>query len=120
MAYNPPVGSYHGGAGNPPPPQWYGQHYLPPVRIAPPPRDPDPRRRWFGAYEVLRNLSVVLPLILFVLDVNIYLSGRGRLEVQGRRQMDPIFFDLYLSLPLVRMTRSARFCSSVAVVAVAC
>jgi hypothetical protein len=81
-----------------PPPQWYSQYYRPPQRVAPPAANADRRKR---VYYVLRNITLVCPAVLCILNVNVYASGEGQRSTAGAGPADPVFLDLYLTIPLV-------------------
>ncbi|KAJ0383609.1 hypothetical protein COL922a_010128 [Colletotrichum nupharicola] len=82
---------------------WYGQH---PPSCAPLPPSPESdrfnrkRRRCTYMYYVLRQLAIVVPLVVVFLNINIYVSRRGKYLNDDTSPSDPIFYAMWLSVPL--------------------
>ncbi|KAF4908002.1 hypothetical protein CGCVW01_v012399 [Colletotrichum viniferum] len=81
---------------------WYGQH--PSSCHAPPSPGSDrfnrKRRRCAYMYYVLRQLAIVVPLVVVFLNINIYVSRRGKYLNDDTSPSDPIFYAMWLSVPL--------------------
>ncbi|EQB48579.1 hypothetical protein GCG54_00010008 [Colletotrichum gloeosporioides] len=79
---------------------WYGQH----PSCAPPSPEADrfnrKRRRCTYMYYVLRQLAIVVPLVVVFLNINIYVSRRGKYLNDDTSPSDPIFYAMWLSVPL--------------------
>ncbi|KAF4891734.1 hypothetical protein CGCF415_v013256 [Colletotrichum fructicola] len=81
---------------------WYGQH----PSCAPLPPSPESdrfnrkRRRCTYMYYVLRQLAIVVPLVVVFLNINIYVSRRGKYLNDDTSPSDPIFYAMWLSVPL--------------------
>lgn len=82
---------------------WYGQHAS--SCYAPPSPESDrfnrKRRRCTYMYYVLRQLAIVVPLVVVFLNINIYVSRRGKYLNDDTSPSDPIFYAMWLSVPLV-------------------
>ncbi|KAF0327013.1 hypothetical protein K4K61_012734 [Colletotrichum sp. SAR11_59] len=81
---------------------WYGQR--PSSCYAPPSPESDrfnrKRRRCTYMYYVLRQLAIVVPLVVVFLNINIYVSRRGKYLNDDTSPSDPIFYAMWLSVPL--------------------
>ncbi|KAF9871316.1 hypothetical protein CkaCkLH20_11237 [Colletotrichum karsti] len=58
------------------------------------------RRRCTYMYYVLRQLAIIVPLVVVFLNVNIYVSRRGKYLNDSTSPSDPIFYAMWLSVPL--------------------
>ncbi|WDK18624.1 hypothetical protein CGRA01v4_09909 [Colletotrichum graminicola] len=86
---------------------WYGQ----PGRCRPPggghgPCSPDAdrfnrkRRRCTYMYYVLRQMAIFVPVVVLFLNINIYVSRRGKYLNDSTSPADPIFYSLWLTVPI--------------------
>ncbi|KAI3544651.1 hypothetical protein CPAR01_14458 [Colletotrichum paranaense] len=58
------------------------------------------RRRCTYMYYVLRQLAIIVPLVVIFLNINIYCSRRGKYLNDSTSPADPIFYSLWLSVPI--------------------
>ncbi|KAF6829548.1 hypothetical protein CMUS01_08118 [Colletotrichum musicola] len=58
------------------------------------------RRRCTYMYYVLRQIAIVVPLVVVFLNINIYVSRRGRYLNDSTSPADAIFGAMWLSVPL--------------------
>ncbi|EXF78918.1 hypothetical protein CFIO01_11840 [Colletotrichum fioriniae PJ7] len=58
------------------------------------------RRRCTYMYYVLRQLAIIVPLVVIFLNINIYCSRRGKYLNDSTSAADPIFYSLWLSVPI--------------------
>ncbi|KAL0936830.1 uncharacterized protein CTRU02_209046 [Colletotrichum truncatum] len=58
------------------------------------------RRRCTYMYYVLRQLAIIVPLVVIFLNINIYVSRRGKYLNDSTSPSDPIFYAMWLSVPL--------------------
>lgn len=67
------------------------------------PEDPlqKKRRRWLYFYYGLRQASLIIPFVLVILNINIYVSRRGRYLNDGTSAVDPVYYSMWLTVPLV-------------------
>ncbi|KAK2030404.1 hypothetical protein LX32DRAFT_615622 [Colletotrichum zoysiae] len=88
-------------------PHWYGQQPGSRGRSgAGPPCSPETdrlnrkRRRFTYMYYVLRQVAIFVPVIVLFLNVNIYVSRRGKYLNDSTSPADPIFYTLWLTVPI--------------------
>ena len=53
-------------------------------------------------YYVLRQAAIIITLILIILNINIYVSRRGRYLNDDTSATDLVYLDMWLTVPLVR------------------
>jgi hypothetical protein len=84
----------------PPPPRF---QYQPP-RFYIPREDPvqKKQRRCLYMYYVLRQAAIILTVILIILNINIYVSRRGRYLNDDTSATDIVYLPMWLTVPLVR------------------
>ncbi|KAK1993294.1 hypothetical protein LX36DRAFT_586679 [Colletotrichum falcatum] len=58
------------------------------------------RRRCTYMYYVLRQMAIIVPLVVLFLNINIYVSRRGRYLNDSTSPADPIFYTLWLTVPI--------------------
>ncbi|TKW48448.1 hypothetical protein CTA1_6742 [Colletotrichum tanaceti] len=85
---------------------WYGQPGRPRSECSPPAADADDnlarkRRRLTYMYYVLRQIAIIAPLVVMFLNINIYVSRRGRYLNDSTSPADPIFYTMWLTVPIV-------------------
>ncbi|KAK2052054.1 hypothetical protein LY76DRAFT_357008 [Colletotrichum caudatum] len=89
-------------------PHWYGQHPGSRARsgAGPGPCSPETdrfnrkRRRFTYMYYVLRQMAIFVPVIVLFLNINIYVSRRGKYLNDSTSPADPIFYTLWLTVPI--------------------
>lgn len=52
----------------------------------------------------LRQAALIVPLVLILLNVNIYVSRRGRYLNGSTSPADPVYYSMWLTAPLVCCT----------------
>lgn len=100
--YNPGAASSAGSVQR----QWYGhqppqQHYGGGGCSPEADRFNRKRRRCTYMYYVLRQIAIIVPLVVVFLNINIYVSRRGRYLNDSTSPADAIFGAMWLSVPLV-------------------
>lgn len=60
------------------------------------------QRRCLYMYYVLRQAAITIALILIILNINVYVSGRGPYINARTRASSPVYYALWLTVPLVR------------------
>ncbi|GJC87478.1 hypothetical protein ColLi_10316 [Colletotrichum liriopes] len=58
------------------------------------------RRRCTYMYYVLRQIAIIVPLVVMFLNINIYVSRRGKYLNDSTSPADPIFYTLWLTVPI--------------------
>ncbi|KAK2042165.1 hypothetical protein LZ31DRAFT_501306 [Colletotrichum somersetense] len=58
------------------------------------------RRRFTYMYYVLRQIAIFVPAIVLFLNINIYVSRRGKYLNDSTSPADPIFYTLWLTVPI--------------------
>ncbi|WYZ43139.1 hypothetical protein EsH8_VI_000838 [Colletotrichum jinshuiense] len=58
------------------------------------------RRQCTYMYYVLRQLAIIVPLVVIFLNINIYVSRKGKYLNGSTSPGDPIFYSLWLSVPI--------------------
>ncbi|KAK2008871.1 hypothetical protein LZ32DRAFT_488985, partial [Colletotrichum eremochloae] len=58
------------------------------------------RRRCTYMYYVLRQMAIFVPIVVVFLNINIYVSRRGRYLNDSTSPADPIFYTLWLTVPI--------------------
>ncbi|TDZ60872.1 hypothetical protein CTRI78_v004652 [Colletotrichum trifolii] len=85
---------------------WYGQHGGAAAAAAAASCSPESdrfnrkRRRCTYMYYVLRQVAIIVPLVVIFLNINIYVSRRGKYLNDSTSPSDPIFYAMWLSVPL--------------------
>ncbi|KAM0274373.1 hypothetical protein ACHAQH_007910 [Verticillium albo-atrum] len=89
----------HGHSYHRPPPTF---QYHPPQHYHVPPEDPVQRKRRKCLYMFygLRQASLIVPLVLILLNINIYVSRRGRYLNGSTSPADAVYFSMWLTAPL--------------------
>ncbi|KAM0326982.1 hypothetical protein ACHAQA_006103 [Verticillium albo-atrum] len=83
----------------PPPPTF---QYHPPQHFYVPPEDPaqKKRRKCLYMFYGLRQAALIVPLVVILLNINIYVSRRGRYLNGSTSPADPVYYSMWLTAPL--------------------
>ncbi|KAK6213166.1 hypothetical protein QIS74_09168 [Colletotrichum tabaci] len=83
---------------------WYGQPGRPRSECSPAVTADDTfarkRRRLTYMYYVLRQIAIIVPLVVMFLNINIYVSRRGKYLNDSTSPADPIFYTMWLTVPI--------------------